>query len=481
MKKLFCSILLAGLTVPASAQSLVNENVFKDITTLAYVRNTRTKRPSPAGKYRKTGKPVAFYIGDSTMRNGTNGDGWNGEWGWGLFAQEWFDENELVVENHALGGTSSRTYYNDEWPTVQKGIKAGDYVVISFGHNDGGSLWEKRSTLSGTSATETMVVTNEKGVQETIYTFGQYMRMYIDDVVALGATPILCSRTPRGGFSNGKLSIDTKYRQWGMTVAKEKGVAFIDQEGVANEMYNRFGEWKTTQFYQDYAKKAHGTLHTSLLGAWHMAYCAALAIAADETNPLHPFLKDMTVPTLDIERDGDKPYTFTLGGSDTSARGTFSSGRWGLVYNSLEKGDTVLIAFGENEQKSQTGTYELGCIAGADEKQEVVKMTKATRWELVGSYGWYIHYFVNDIKEKGAIAVLVNEEDVTPESVAGWNSTLATRLGVKLRKTSSSTGIATTLTKKAANGTISYSLSGRPVGRDYKGIVIKDGKKRMQR
>jgi len=301
--------------------------------------------------------------------------------------------------------------------------------------------------------------------------------MYVDDVIALGATPILCSRTPRGGFSNGKLTMDSKYRVWSKAIADEKGVAFIDQEGVANPMFNAFGEWKTTQFYQDYAKKAHGTLHTSLLGAWHMAYCAALAIAADETNPLRPYLKDMTVPKLDIQRDGDKPYTFTIGGSDTSARGTFRSGRWGLVYNTLEKGDTVLIAFGENEQKSKTGTYELGCIASANESQEVVKMTKATRWELVGSYGWYIHYFINDIQEKKAIAVLVNREGVTPDTVAAWNRTLSTRFGVKLREESDMSGIATIAADEATRNTTVYNLQGQPVGPNYKGVVISGGKK----
>ena len=118
------------------AQKIVDQNVFKDITTLAKVRSTRFLRPSPAGKLRKEGKPVAFYIGDSTMRTNSNGEGWNGQWGFGLFAQEWFDDNELVVENHALGGTTSVTFYDNEWPTVKKGIREGDFVVIDFGHND---------------------------------------------------------------------------------------------------------------------------------------------------------------------------------------------------------------------------------------------------------------------------------------------------------------------------------------------------------
>jgi lysophospholipase L1-like esterase len=460
----------------AEAQSLVSENVFKDITTKAKVRNQRFARPAPAGKYRKEGKPVAFYIGDSTMRTLTDGSGWSGEWGFGLFAQEWFDENELVVENHALGGTSSRTFYNYEWPTVKKGIKEGDFVVISFGHNDGGNLWEKRSTINGTSPTETMVVTNDKGVKETIYSFGQYMRMFVDEVRALGATPILCSRTPRGSFSNGKLGMDNNYRQWSMAVAKEKGVAFIDIEGVANPIYTNFGEWKVTQLYYN------GTLHTSLLGAWHNAYCAALSIAANEENPLRQYLLDTTPPTMDIERQAGKPYTFTAGGDDTSARGTFRSGRWSLIYNTLEKGDSVMLVFGPNELKSITGSGELGCIQSADESREVKQMSSTSRWEVVGSYGWYIHYFINDIKEKGAIAVIVNDKTTTPDKVMDWNSTLAKKYNVELREASDITGISEALAVyPSPSHQPAYSLSGQRVGNGYKGIVVKDGRKVLQR
>lgn len=419
-------LMLTGFTV--HAQQLVSENVFKDITKLADVRQNRFTRPSPAGKTRKSGKPVAFYIGDSTMRNGTAGNGWNGEWGFGLFVQQWFDADRLVVENHALGGTSSRTYYNYEWPTVKQGIQEGDYVVIAFGHNDGGSNWDTKSVIGGTSATDTRVVTNNKGVEETVYSFGQYMRMFIDEVRALGATPILCSRTPRGSFSNGKLGMDTNYRQWGKTVAEEKGVSYIDLEGVANPIYNAYGEWKTTQLYRN------GTLHTSLLGAWHNAYCAALAIAADEQNPLHQYLLDTTPPRLPVSRTAGKACSFTIGGSDMSARLAFNSGRWDLVYNTLETGDTVRFAFGDNELKSMTDNGEMGCIQSANDSQEMKQMSATSRWELVGSYGWYVHYFLNDCKEKGAVAVLVTQDGTTPDVVAEWNEQLASEYNVVLSR-----------------------------------------------
>ena len=41
----------------------------------------------------------------------------------------------ITVENHALGGTSSRTFYNRLWPDVIKGVRPGDWVIIELGHN----------------------------------------------------------------------------------------------------------------------------------------------------------------------------------------------------------------------------------------------------------------------------------------------------------------------------------------------------------
>jgi lysophospholipase L1-like esterase len=357
-----------------------------------------------------------FYIGDSTMRNGTNGDGWNAEWGFGLFAQEWFDENEIVVENHALGGTSSRTYYNYEWAKVKEGIREGDYVVIDFGHNDGGKLWEIRSSINGTSPTETRVVTNDKGVEETIYTFGQYLRFYIDEVRALGAIPILCSRTPRADLTTGKSEVGGSYRLWNMEIAKEKDVAFIDLNAYAVQMYNTFSQWKVAQLYHG------GNLHTSLLGAWYNAYAHAQSIASDEKNPLRQYLKDMTPAKLDIMREPGKPYTFTLGGDDTSARGTYRSGKWGLVYNTIEKGDTVLICFGNNERRSQVTNGELGAILAVKDSMEVKQITDTKRWATVYSYGWYIHYFLNDIKQKEAVGIIVNVAGKTQSILAQWNN-----------------------------------------------------------
>ena len=79
--------------------------------TLDSLNKARTARPI-AGSSRKGDNPVLFLVGNSTMRTGTLGNGNNGQWGWGFYAGDYFDPDKITVENHALGGTSSRTFYN---------------------------------------------------------------------------------------------------------------------------------------------------------------------------------------------------------------------------------------------------------------------------------------------------------------------------------------------------------------------------------
>ena len=115
--------------------------------TLDSLNKARTSRPE-AGSSRKGDNPVLFLVGNSTMRTGTLGNGNNGQWGWGYFAGEYFDSNRITVENHALGGTSSRTFYNRLWPDVIKGVRPGDWVIIELGHNDNGPYDSGRARAS---------------------------------------------------------------------------------------------------------------------------------------------------------------------------------------------------------------------------------------------------------------------------------------------------------------------------------------------
>ena len=83
--------------------------------------------------------PVTIHLcGDSTMA--PMGGGKNTQ-GWGEYLRYSFDPASATVSNRAIAGRSARSFSREgRFDAVAKEVKAGDWVVIEFGHNDGGSL-----------------------------------------------------------------------------------------------------------------------------------------------------------------------------------------------------------------------------------------------------------------------------------------------------------------------------------------------------
>ena len=76
-----------------------------------------------------------FMIGDSTMADKPLIPAYP-ERGWGQLLPMYF-KSEVRVENHAMNGRSTKSFIHEgRWDTVQKGLQAGDFVIIQFGHND---------------------------------------------------------------------------------------------------------------------------------------------------------------------------------------------------------------------------------------------------------------------------------------------------------------------------------------------------------
>src|SRR6185503_7303801 len=92
--------------------------------------------------------PTLFVIGDSTANNNANGAR-----GWGDPFVGYFDPAKINVLNRARAGRSSRTFFAEGlWEKVLQEMKPGDFVLIEFGHNDGGPLdtGRARGSLFGT-------------------------------------------------------------------------------------------------------------------------------------------------------------------------------------------------------------------------------------------------------------------------------------------------------------------------------------------
>ncbi len=465
MRVFLCSILT---TIAMSASSQVADRAgVKDVNgvvdnTPDSIAKAMTARPIP-GSSRRGNNPVLFLIGNSTMRTGTLGNGNNGQWGWGYYAHEYFDPTRITVENQALGGMSSRTFYNKLWNPIRQAIRPGDWVIISIGHNDNGPYdsGRARASIPGTGYDTLNVTIKETGEKEIVYTYGGYMRKYINDVRAQGGYPILMSLTPRNAYDEKGKIVRKPHTQWLMQVAAEEGVPFVDLNEISGKKLDAYGPWKTSyHFFLD-------KIHTSRFGAMMNARSAAEGIMASHNpalNPLKAMMRNVQLPVYDLTRTEGKPVVFITGDSTVknadkdengmwgwgavantvfdetkiaivnaamagrSCRSYLNEGRWEKVYNSLQPGDFVLIQFGHNDIGAIDKPKYRAAIASAADTCHVYRMQAAKEdlakqnvidqklksnaqvgsYEVVYSFGWYLKKFIQDVREKGATPILVS-------------------------------------------------------------------------
>ena len=449
MKRLLSAIAFIAAAQLAAAQGFDNlpdpvEDVNKVVdNTPDSIAKALMSRPEP-GTTRKGDNPVLFLIGNSTMRNGTKGDGSNGQWGWGFFASKYFNANKISVENQALGGMSTRTFYTKLWPMVRKALRKGDWVIISIGHNDNGPYDEgrARAVIPGVGTDSLCVTIKETGEKETVYSYGGYLRKYIAECREAGAHPILMSLTPRDAYDEktGKI-VRKPQTEWAAYVAAQEGVPFVDLNEISGSKLDSYSKWKEQyHFFGDH-------IHTSAYGAEMNARSAAEGIAASsnpDLKPLQDMMMGVQLPVVQVTREKGKPVVFITGDSTVknkdsdkdgmwgwgsqaytvfdqdkvtcvnvakagrSTRSYVREGRWEQVYNTLQPGDFVLLQFGHNDICPIADAKERGVIPGTADTCHVYKMEKDGRYEVVDSFGWYLRKMIDDCREKGATPILVS-------------------------------------------------------------------------
>ena len=401
-------------------------------------------RPAP-GSTRQGTNPVLFLIGNSTMRNGTMGNGSNGQWGWGFYANKYFDGRKISVENQALGGMSTRNFYTDLWPAVREALKPGDWVIVSIGHNDHADFFDAkraRGVIDGVAEDTLITGFNlRKQVPDTVYSYGHYLRCYIRDIRQKGANPILMSLTPRDAYDQKGFIVRKPQTQWAAYVAATEGVPFVDLNEISGAKLDGFSHWKEQyHFFGDH-------IHTSAYGAELNARSAAEGIY-HSSNPqlkhLQAMMVNVDLPAYGEGREQGKPMVFITGDSTVknkdkdadgmwgwgsqagivfdpakitwenvamagrSTRSYIREGRWEKVYNALQPGDFVLIQFGHNDICPINDQKERGVIPGTADTCHVYKMEKDGRYELVYSFGWYLKKMIDDTREKGATPILLS-------------------------------------------------------------------------
>jgi rhamnogalacturonan acetylesterase len=231
--------------------------------------------------------PTLFIVGDSTARNGA-------DLGWGDHLAHYFDTAKINVANRSRAGRSARSYMVEGlWDRTQAEIKKGDYVMLQWGHNDGGDLGgnKPRGDLPGDGdATQDVPQTTGvlAGKTETIHTYGWYNRKYVADSQAKGATPMFLSMTIRDiwkadASGADRIERETNFNTIMKKVADDNHLFFIDMASVEADRLEATGKEKAALLFPiDHT-------HTSSEGAELNAQSVVIALGKAK-SPLVAYL-----------------------------------------------------------------------------------------------------------------------------------------------------------------------------------------------
>jgi lysophospholipase L1-like esterase len=412
--------------------------------------------------------PSLVLIGDSTVRNGRDdgqGQGPAGQWGWGNPIAAYFNQDKINVVNRAIGGLSSRTYLTGgHWERTLAFIKAGDVVVMQFGHNDAGAVNDTsraRGTLPGTGNEVREIDNLLTGKRETVHSYGWYLRHYVAQVRARGAVPLICTPVPRKRWdAQGRIARNANsYPAWAAQVAREEKVGLIDLAGNVARQYDALGRDAVMLLFPQTSPDE--STHTNRAGAELNARAAVAGIKALRVPALAGALSDKAAdvaaapaederPVVDAAsvpqdrpRNAALPSLFIVGDStvrsggangavgwgeriapyfDTgrvnvvnhaiggrSSRTFYTEGRWNRVLAQLKAGDVVLIQFGHNDGGRIGDPAMKNRASGPGAGPETVEEEKPDgSREQVHTFGWYMARYVESARARGAQVVLLS-------------------------------------------------------------------------
>lgn len=401
--------------------------------------------------------PTVFVAGDSTAARNSG----RPIQGWAVPFADYLDPARVNLANRARGGRSSRTFLTEgRWERLLGEVKPGDFVLIQFGHNDGGAINEEppgstrplraRGSLPGLGAESAAIVNAVTHQPEVVRTFGWYLRKMIADTRAKGATPVLLSPTVRHRWQDGKIERAAgPHREWTRQLAAAEGAAFVDVSRLLADHFQELGPEEVGKLF------AGDPTHTNPAGADAVARAVLAGLLGLRGGPFAGFVAPRGA-AIEPDRIGwlnlpepartDLPSLLLIGDSTVrNGRGDGADGQWGWgeplaarfdparlnVVNRavgglssrtfltqghwararmlLRPGDVVVMQFGHNDSSPVNDARRArGTLPGTGEETEVIDNLLTRQPEVVHTYGWYLRRFIREARAAGATPVVAS-------------------------------------------------------------------------
>ena len=202
--------------------------------------------------------------------------------GWGQRFQEHLREGVTVVD-YAKGGSSTKSTLSGskEWTRMQADLKAGDYVVVAFGHNDSFRLAE--------GDTQEKHIKKAKYVGCSVEEYKNNMRFIVKFARERGATPVFATSIPRylrAKVVDGHVEVRPEglmdYVNATRELGKELKVPVLDLMAEADAAFRKMSPEAVQELYMIKAK--NDKTHTTDKGANFFATIAA-RLASEQKLP----------------------------------------------------------------------------------------------------------------------------------------------------------------------------------------------------
>lgn len=226
--------------------------------------------------------PTLFIAGDSTAaRKG------GGEWpmaGWGEYLHEYVSP-ELGIDNRAVNGRSTRSFLAEgRLADMERDFRAGDFLLIQFGHNDQKLEDPARYTEPHTD-------------------YRRNLEVFIDSARSRCVFPLLLTSVSRRRFTaDGEPDPQAVglYPEVMREVAAETGTPLLDLFASSQQLYRDLGVEASKELFlhlapgerPNYPDGITDNTHFSGAGARRIAALVTEALARCATlTVLHPYLR----------------------------------------------------------------------------------------------------------------------------------------------------------------------------------------------